>query len=89
MVPICTFAFFFFDLVPLFVGAMIFAAGNVQTDFLSDEGVGVVFCTFCVIDAVTSGLVCADTVCFDAVAFDLVFADAVDFEAVSFFGRFI
>ena len=89
MVPMCTFSFFFFDLVPLFFGAMIFAAGNVRTYFLSDEGVGVVFCAFRVIDAVTSGLVCADTVCFNAVAFDLVFADAVGFEAVSFFRQFI
>ena len=68
MVPTCAFSFFFFDLVPLFVDAMIFAAGNVQTDLFSDEGVGVVFCTFCVVDAVTSGLVCADAVGFDAIS---------------------
>ena len=74
MVPMCTFSFFFFELVPLFVGVVIFAAGNVQTDFLSDEGVGVVFFAFRVIDALTSGL---------------IFADVVGFEAVSFFGRFI
>ena len=74
MWPIGTFSFFFFDSVPLFVDAMIFAAGNVQTDLLSDEGVGVVFCAFCVVDAVTYRLVCAD---------------AVGFEAISFFGQFI
>ena len=55
MVPMCTFSFFFFDSVPLFVGDVIFAAGKVQTDFLSDEGVGFVFCVFCVVDAITSG----------------------------------
>ena len=69
MGPIDTFSFFFFDLVPLFVDAMIFSAGNVQTDLLSDEGVGVVFCAFCVVDAVTSGLVCTDVVGFDAISF--------------------
>ena len=74
MVPMCTFSFFFFELVPLFVGVVIFAAGNVQPDLLSDEGVGVVFCAFRVIDALTSGL---------------IFADVGGFEAVSFFGRFI
>ena len=74
MWPIGTFSFFFFDSVPLFVDAMTFAAGNVQTDLLSDKGLGVVFCAFCVVDAVASGLVCAD---------------AAGFEAVSFFGQFI
>ena len=80
MGPIDAFSFFFFDLVPLFVDAMIFAAGNVQTDLLSDEGIGVVFCAFCVVDAVTSGLVCADVVGFKP------FADAIGFEVFSFFG---
>ena len=68
MGPIDTFSLFFFDLVPLFVDAMIFAAGNVQTGLLSDKSVGVVFCAFCVVDAVTSGLVCADAVGFDAIS---------------------
>ena len=80
MGPIDTFSFFFFDLVPLFVDAIIFAAGNVQTDLLSDKGIGVVFCAFCVVDTVISGLVCADAVGFKA------FADAVGFEAFSLFG---
>ena len=81
MVPMCTFSFFFFELVPLFVGVVIFAAGNVQTDFSSDEGVGFVFCVFCVVDVITSG--------FEAITSGLVFTGVGGFEAVSFFERFI
>ena len=55
MVPMCTFPFFFFESVPLFVGHVIFVVGKVQTDFLSNKGGGFVFCVFCVVDVTLSG----------------------------------
>ena len=96
MVPMCTFPFFFFESVPLFVGDVIFVVGKVQTDFLSGEGVVFVSCVFRVVDvtlsgfeAMTSGLTFTGVGGFEAITSGLDFTGVGGFKAVSFFERFI
>ena len=96
MVPMCTFPFFFFESVPLFVGDVIFVAGKVQTDFSSDKDGDFVSCVFRVVDvtlsgfeAMTSGLTFTVVGGFKAMTSGLDFTGVGGFKAVSFLKRFI
>ena len=96
MVPMCTFPFFFFELVPLFVGDVIFIVGKVQTDFLSDKGGDFVSCVFRAVDVTLSGFGAPSLGMdftgvggFKATLSGMGFAGVGGFGAVPFFERFI